>query len=208
MSRRRILTLTLAVYSVMAATGLGWAAFRGRPLLLVHPAPWLELGPLAGHGASLGAGAAVALLTLALTRLWVPRFRWARELHVAFRDTLGDALDRVTVPILALCSGIGEELFFRGALQPSIGLVATSVIFGLVHLGPDRRFWPWTAWAVAMGFVLGAIHEATGSLAGPIVAHVWINHANLHYIAAFDPRAPDGDDRRRGPRLVGRRERR
>lgn len=207
MSGRRIVTLSLIVYGLLAALGLAWAAWRGRPFVFVHPDPWLELSPAWSHGASLIGGAGLALSTLGLTRLWVRRFRWARDLHLAFRDTLGRTLDGGVIVTLALASAIGEEIFFRGALQPSLGWVLTSLGFGLVHVGPDRRFLPWTVWAVVMGFALGAIYEATGSLWGPILAHAWINHENLHFIAWFDPREPPEEDRS-SPRLVHRSERR
>ncbi len=207
-TRRRIVVVSLAVYSALAALGFGWAAWRGRPWALVHPSPWLDLPRTWSVAASLGHGITVAALTLASTRLVVRRSRWARELHVAFRELLGP-LDSRSIAVLALASGIGEEVFFRGALQPSLGLVATSLFFGLVHIGPDRRFLAWTAWAVLMGFVLGAIHEATGSLWGCVLAHVAINYENLQFIVSFDPREPAGDgELGEVPRLVGRPERR
>lgn len=206
MTRRRILTLTLSVYGTLAALGLAWAVFRDRPWLFAHPEPWLALSPAWAAGASLAAGLAVAALTLFATRVVVRRARWGRELHVAFREVLGP-LDTASIAVLALASGVGEEVFFRGALQPSIGLVATSLIFGLVHVGPDRRFLAWTAWAVLMGFVLGAIHEATGSLWGSVLAHVAINYENLQFIVSYDPGGPVRDASE-PPRLVGRPERR
>ena len=36
--------------------------------------------------------------------------------------------------ILALAAGVGEELLFRGALQPVLGLGLTSVLFALIHI--------------------------------------------------------------------------
>lgn len=206
MTRRRILVVSVGVYGTLTALGFGWAAWRGRPWAIVHPSPWLELSPPWAAGASLAAGLVLAAITLFGTRIAVRRVRWARDLHVAFREVLGP-LDAGSIAVLALASGIGEEIFFRGALQPSIGLVATSLIFGLVHVGPDRRFFAWTAWAVLMGFALGAIHEATGSLLGCVLAHVAINYENLQFIVSYDPRDPSGDASD-APRLVGPPERR
>lgn len=212
MSGRRIVPTTLVVYGLLALAGVGWAAFRGRPWVVVHPEPWgsgqwlSAAGPWAPHAASLGAGAVLALGTVWLTRVFVRRYSWARGLHAGLRELLGP-IGSLAILVIALASGIGEEVFFRGALQPSIGWVLTSVIFGVVHVGPDRRFLVWTVWAVVMGFALGAIYEATGSLLGPILAHVWINHENLHFLASYDPRAPDAESSE-APRLVGRRERR
>jgi len=39
---------------------------------------------------------------------------------------------------ISLFAGIGEELLFRGAIQPLLGLWLTSVIFALVHIQPSQ----------------------------------------------------------------------
>ena len=88
---------------------------------------------------------------------------------------------------VAILSGVGEEIFFRGAMQPVCGFVATSLLFGLVHIGPDRRYLSWTLFAVAMGFLFGAILRNTDSVLGPIIAHVVINAINLRRICRLDP---------------------
>ena len=206
-TRRRILLLTTCVYATLTLLGFGWAASRGRPWLFVHPQPWLALSAPWDVVGSLGAGVALAGLTLVATRALVTRSRWGRELHLAFREIVG-GLDGVAVLALALASGIGEEVFFRGALQPSLGLVPTSILFGLLHIGPDRRFLMWTPWALLMGLLLGVMYEATGSLYGCVLAHVAINYENLQFIRSHDPRAPSASDPPAGPRLVSREERR
>jgi membrane protease YdiL (CAAX protease family) len=198
--------LTSAVYGVLTALGLGWCALRGRPWPFAHESPWIALPRAWSIGASLLAGLALAVLTIVSTRVLVRRVRFVRELHVAFRELLGP-LDALSVGVLALTSGIGEEVFFRGAMQPALGLALTARIFGAVHVGPDRRFLVWTAWAALMGFALGAIHAATGSLFGCILAHVAINYENLTFIVTHDPREP-AQGELGGPRLVARGERR
>lgn len=180
-------------------------------LLTGHGGPWsteawLDLGRGGRIAASLGAGIALAFLVIRSTRLLVRRTRWARDLHVALRGVLGPLSSR-HILLFALLSGIAEELFFRGALLPVAGFWASSLVFGLLHIGPSRRFLPWTAWAVAMGFAFGAIFWATGELVGCLVAHVWINYENMHFIEAHDPeqerraRRPTPDE----PSLVGAR---
>src|SRR5690606_29754865 len=85
--------------------------------------------------------------------------------------------------ILALASSIGEELLFRGALQPLMGVWLQAALFALLHIGPRGRFLPWTFSAFALGVAFGYMFEWTGDLGGPIVAHFIINYLNLHYIA-------------------------
>ena len=67
---------------------------------------------------------------------------------------------------------------------------------GLLHTGPGRRYLAWTTFAVVMGFLLGALFELTGSLLGPVVAHVIVNYFNLLRIGRLqlDPDPVDAAD--------------
>jgi membrane protease YdiL (CAAX protease family) len=170
----------LAVIGFYAALGLGallLSSGRGDPdlyRLRDSVAPWwLLLSPAVGLG--------FALLVVALTRVATRRYGWAKDLHQSFRDLLGPLSDR-DIAIVALASALGEELLFRGALQPWIGVGPQAVVFALLHLGPGRRFLPWTLSALVMGAALGLMAEYTGNLGGPIVAHFTINFFNLRFI--------------------------
>lgn len=81
--------------------------------------------------------------------------------------------------LVSLLSGLGEELLFRGALQPLVGIVVSSILFGLFHIGPDRRYLLWTAWAIAAGFLFGYLYEWSGGLLAPVVAHATHNAVTL-----------------------------
>lgn len=201
MNRRRIL-VALVAYAAMAVVAIGLGAWAGRPLPVRHPGPWLDLGPWA-EGVSLGLGALVAVATVVSTRVLVERTRWARSLRAQFRAVLEGA-SGAQLAALGVASGVSEELFFRGAIQPLAGWLPTSIAFGLVHVGPSRAFLSWTLWALVMGLVLGAIFEGTGSIAGTILAHVVVNVVNLRLIALHDARIDEGDGRMKPPRLVAR----
>jgi hypothetical protein len=88
---------------------------------------------------------------------------------------------------VAVASATGEELLFRGLVLPLVGVVASSVVFGALHQirGPAR--WGWMVWATVMGLLFGCVFAATGSVAGPIVAHAMINGANLRFLRDNDP---------------------
>lgn len=131
--------------------------------------------------ASVGLGLALGVVVVALTPRLVERFEWARALQHEMKEVVG-VLTRGQVLWLALSSGVAEELFFRGAMQPVLGLWFTSLIFGAVHVGPNRVFVAWAAWACVMGVLLGAIFEVTGVLWGAVLAHVWINYRNMRFI--------------------------
>ena len=130
-------------------------------------------------------GVAVGLLVVLLSRYATHRFEWARRLHRDFRDLLGP-LTFKEMAVLAIASSIGEELLFRGALQPMIGLWPQAVIFALLHIGPGTRYLPWTVSAFVMGLAFGLLAEWTGDLGGAIAAHFTINFLNLQYIARVE----------------------
>ena len=122
-----------------------------------------------------------SLAVVALSRWAVSTQAWARDLHQSFRHVLGPLTGR-EIATLAIASAIGEELMFRGALEPWIGVWAQAAVFALLHIGPGKRFLPWTAMAFALGVLLGLLARATGDLGGPIVAHFTINFVNLRFI--------------------------
>jgi membrane protease YdiL (CAAX protease family) len=76
--------------------------------------------------------------------------------------------------LLALASGIGEEVLFRGWLQAEVGLVAASLLFGAAHVW-GRETWPYGLYAAGMGGVLGGLLMVTGSLWAPVLAHALNN---------------------------------
>ena len=80
---------------------------------------------------------------------------------------------------MAVASGFSEELLFRGALQPRVGLLVASVLFGAVHFVPRRQLLPWTGFAIAVGLLFGWMFETTGNLVAPVVAHCVVNGVNL-----------------------------
>ncbi|MBD0357552.1 MAG: CPBP family intramembrane metalloprotease [Rubrobacter sp.] len=55
----------------------------------------------------------------------------------------------------------------------------TSLLLGVLHVGPDRRYLVWTVWAVGAGFLFGALYEWTGGILAPMTAHVLHNAATL-----------------------------
>ena len=123
----------------------------------------------------------MALAVVAVTPALVERTAWARALHEALKEIIGP-LSIPEITLLALASGFAEELFFRGAMQPVLGLLITSLIFGAFHIGPKRVSLAWASWAFVMGLLFGLVFELTGVLWGPVLAHVWINQRNMAFI--------------------------
>ena len=129
------------------------------------------------------------LVVVLLTRISVHRYSWAQHLHLELRP-IAHGLTLWQIVLIAFFSSLGEELLFRGLIEPWIGLLPTSVIFGALHQVPSDSRWVWMTWATAVGLAFGAIFEATGSLLGPFLAHALINAINLTYLRDYDPTLP------------------
>ena len=83
---------------------------------------------------------------------------------------------------ISALAGIGEEIFFRGAVQATFGWPIATLAFGVCHLGMTRRSWVLGAWAALSGGVLAALAIATDGLLAPIVAHAGYDLAALVWL--------------------------
>lgn len=76
--------------------------------------------------------------------------------------------------LLALAAGVGEELLFRGALQPVMGLGATSIIFALVHV--QYGFSPVLIFVIFLAVILGLVRRYYNTTTA-IIVHVGYDFA-------------------------------
>ena len=127
----------------------------------------------------LSVGVATACGTVALGAFFYRFLPVVRRISDEVAPYLVDGAKKGDLILVSAFSGVGEEAFFRGALQPVLGLVLTSLLFGALHVGPDRRYLVWTFFSVGAGFLFGSLYEWTGGLLAPMVAHVLHNAAML-----------------------------
>jgi membrane protease YdiL (CAAX protease family) len=146
-----------------------WAALRGFDLRLAGDSLAL----------SLVLGSLTPLATVSAGLLAYRLLPALRAIAEELAPRLVDGTGRASLLLLSLFSGVGEEVFFRGAVQQEFGLVVASVLFGVVHVGPDRRYLVWTVWAIAAGFLFGVLYDVSGGLLAPILAHAAHNAATL-----------------------------
>jgi membrane protease YdiL (CAAX protease family) len=172
---RRVLRWAIVFYGALAGAALAWNGWTGHPQLF-RDADAAAAG--VRWGRDVAAGLASAAAAIAVSRALTTRTRWGAALARELADALGP-LSLRECAALALLSGYAEEAFFRGALQPRVGWIAASLVFGLAHFAPRRALLPWTGFALAAGFGLGALYEWTGNLAAPVVAHAVVNAVNL-----------------------------
>ena len=138
--------LVAVAYALVATLAGGLAVVFCEGRVFSHPAPWLVLDASTSLVASVVLGLAFTAVVVATTRVFVSRFGWADRLASDLRP-FAKGLGQGDVVVLAALSSLGEELLFRSLLLPLIGLVLSSLLFGVVHqvrgparwAGPARR---------------------------------------------------------------------
>jgi membrane protease YdiL (CAAX protease family) len=165
----RFVALAAVFYAVLLLAAAVVGALGGRDAFAL------------GDSALLGllVGITSASVTVALGVLIYLLLPALRGLSDELAPHLVDSAKWRDLVLVSIISGAGEEAFFRGALQPEIGLVASSLLFGILHVGPDRRYFVWTVWAVGVGFLFGLLYVWTGGILASVTAHVLHNAATL-----------------------------
>lgn len=160
--------------------------YGGMILVGVLLIAWRGAGPafdplnILGDHVYLALPGAVAFIGLVVSLSdWAhKRFPSVQRCVRMMRDVFGD-LSMGKILVLALLSGVGEELFFRGWLLNETGLWISSLIFGMVHLPPNRDWFYWPVFAFLVGIVAGLFCLWTDTLIWAVLIHVGINYFNL-----------------------------
>src|SRR5690606_19992823 len=97
-----------------------------------------------------------------------------------------DAMGPRHALLLGLVAGIPEEILFRGAIQPLLGLILTSLLFGALHAVSPAYF----AYASLAGLLLGQLAIWRGGLWAPVAAHVAIDALMLFLLVCGWRRSP------------------
>lgn len=122
----------------------------------------------------------IASAPMFLLLAYVMRSQWKPlvDLRNQVESLVGELFRGVSwlgLAAVAIAAGAGEELLFRGALQPlaerwwgpAAGWIGVSVLFGLVHAASRIYF----LFATAVGLYLGWLAASFDDLVAPIVVH-------------------------------------
>ncbi|MFQ5401678.1 MAG: CPBP family intramembrane glutamic endopeptidase [Anaerolineae bacterium] len=152
--------LQLLLFLLLALFGVGWLTRRsGRAL-------WQRLGVERPTQAQLQTGLRWILVLVifqwAIGAVWAllapEQVELVDGINITFLgsfDTLWEWL------VLALATGVGEELLFRGALQPVLGIGYTSIIFAVAHV--QYGLTPFTLVVLILSLVLGIIRRQSNT---------------------------------------------
>ena len=179
----RLVPLALVLYGALLAVASVWRLWADELW------PWRADSsvPPWPFPARAAAGLAYGALLIAASRLWIAKSEAGRRLSQELAAAVGPVSARQAI-LLAALSGLAEEAFFRGALQPRVGWVVASALFGLAHFHPRRELRVWSLSAFIAGLGFAALFEATGDLLAPALAHFLVNAINLRWLASHAPR--------------------
>lgn len=170
--------VAILFYALMVLVTVPLAVWRG------HSPHWFAWEKLP-RDLLLGVVVGVVIVWLSRVAAVVPSYR---RLLVDLAG-LTRGLSWPDVIVCALFSSVGEELLFRGLLQPELGLLWATLLFGLIHFGQQRHWLWWTAFACVVGLGFGLLASMLGTLVAPVVAHFVVNLLNLRYLSQW--REPD-----------------
>lgn len=111
---------------------------------------------------------------------------WMKEMETQLMELTKFLTDFQTIPelltgilVIGVFAGIGEEMFFRGVVQPKMklytnsahwGIWLTAIIFSAIHV----QFYGFLP-RVFLGALFGYLYMYSGSLVYPILAHIFNN---------------------------------
>lgn len=155
--------------SALGFVGLGFAWFAG--IALSQQLQVTSADVERGLYATLPMLVMLALLTLSH---WEPLVEIRLQVEEMVRELFADG-SILDIALMSIAAGVGEEILFRGALQPWIAgwtnawiaLAVVSLLFGLAHALSTSYF----VIATAIGAYFGWLALAYDDLIAPIVAH-------------------------------------
>jgi len=155
-------------YILLAAGGVGWLVRRDLRATLsrlgierVRPRDLLIVG--------LGVAALVALNAVgdSAQHRWFPTL-WASDHD--FTKAISRKLSPTQTLLLGMSAGVGEEITLRGALQPRLGLILTSLFFAALHV---QYSWWGMLMILILGLILGTIRQRSSTTVAILVHAIY-----------------------------------
>ena len=152
-------------FLIIAATGVGLFIRRNGTetavrLGVVRPAWWQVTLALAAAGVFFMFAQGVD----SLSHTWTPGI--AHRIDTTTQHVFGGLNNPVGIAAIAILPAICEEILFRGALQPRLGLIVTALLFTSIHTQYSVSFDTIAVFILALG--LGVIRKYTNTTTSSI----------------------------------------
>ena len=110
-----------------------------------------------------------------LTEIFQPST--SEDIQQGLEDLTGEFQSPLGAVAIGVSAGVGEELLFRGALQPKFGIILTSVCFALLHANYGLSFV--TLGVFGMALIFGFMRMRYGTVAA------MITHGLVNFVAVL-----------------------
>lgn len=170
-----VLVFPLLTLMLAALLGVGLYVRRNQEEALAR----LGLAPLSLPQLGIVVGCTGLMLALAVLteRAWEAVDPVGlRQVGGLSKALLGNFTGLVGAVAIGVSAAIGEEAFFRGAYQPRMGLVPTTLLFASFHV--QYGITPATALVLVIGLILGILRQRT-SLTVCILVHFLYNFVSV-----------------------------
>lgn len=126
----------------------------------------------------------------------IVRSPWMEPVRSKYTDLIGQLrLSPWQIVYISLCAGIGEEILFRGVIQPYLGVWITAILFVAIHgyLNPmNNRLFMYGLYMTMVIALIGFMTDLLG-LYSAIIAHTVIDIILLQKMSKFE-RAETNDN--------------
>ncbi len=171
--------------AILFESGLGFAGFGAAFLVGVPLAERLQLTQSSVQRGLIATLPMLLMLGLLTLSDWSPIAKVRQLVEQLVRELFLNS-NWLEIALISLAAGVGEELLFRGALQPWIAtwttpwiaLAVVSLLFGLAHALSTGYF----VIATVIGAYFGWLAMAYDDLVAPIVAHAVYDFIAILYV--------------------------
>ena len=146
------------------------------PLICGTPTIWWQVLVGTVSGLAIGYGA-----WLIISRSFM------RDVLLKYAMLIGPLMPSRAIRVLiSMCAGVGEEVFFRGAIQHWLGIVWTAIAFVALHGYLDPRSWRLSLYGVFLTLAMIGIgwHAREYGLLAPMIAHTLIDVVLLNKVCS------------------------
>jgi len=180
MNRTKSLVMQLATATVVGMPLIAWIVAAVLPdfdyaSYIIGNSEWYVCIPI---GLAFGAAAGY-------TAQFIVSRKFMRESALKYVEMFAQLrLNRGEILFISVCAGFGEEVLFRGAIQPHLGVAVTSILFVALHGYLSFNNWKLSLYGLFMTAVIALMGWSVEhfGLLPAIIAHTLIDVILLRYL--------------------------